>query len=107
LTSTKALEVQSVVQLLTKVLKTFCLFFTIGVTPDQTNLVIAIKSETTQKMEDTLPADNAQNFFTAHGAAQFAILQQLSNKLSEDKFTAAQWLAKVVNHNKGAQWNDA
>ena len=53
------------------------------------------------------PADNAQNFFNAHAAAQLAILPQFSNKLSDDKFTAAQWLAKVINHKEGAQWNDA
>jgi hypothetical protein len=39
------------------------------------------------------PADNAQNFFKAHAAAQLAILPQFSNKISEDKFTAAQLLA--------------
>jgi hypothetical protein len=53
------------------------------------------------------PADNAQNFFNAHAAAQLAILPQFSNKLSDDKFTAAQWLAKLINHKEGAQWNDA
>jgi hypothetical protein len=36
------------------------------------------------------PADNDQNFFNAQPAAQLAILPQFSNKLSEDKFTAAQ-----------------
>ncbi len=53
------------------------------------------------------PADNAQNFFNAHAAAQLAILPQFSNKLSDDKFTAALWLAKVINHKEGAQWNNA
>ena len=53
------------------------------------------------------PANDAQNFFNAHAAAQLAILPQFSNKLSDDKFTAAQWLAKVINHKEGAQWNDA
>jgi hypothetical protein len=36
-----------------------------------------------------------------------AILPQFSNQLSDDKFTAAQWLAKVINHKEGTQWNDA
>ena len=53
------------------------------------------------------PVDNSQNFFNSHAAAQLAILPQFSNKISEDKFSAAQWLAKVVNHKEGAQWNDA
>jgi hypothetical protein len=53
------------------------------------------------------PSDNAQKFFNAHAAAQLAILPQFSNKLSDDKCTAAQWLAKVINHKDGAQWNDA
>ena len=47
-----------------------------------------------------VPADYAQKNFNAHAAAQLAILPQFSNKVSEDKFTAAQWLAKVVNHSK-------
>ena len=51
--------------------------------------------------------NDAQNFFNAHAAAQLAVLPQFSNKLSDDKFTAAQWLAKVINHKEGAQWNDA
>ena len=50
------------------------------------------------------PADNAQNFFNAHAAAQLAILPQFSNKILEDKFSG---LAKVVNHKEGAQFNDA
>ncbi len=53
------------------------------------------------------PANNAQNFFNAQAAAQLAILPQFSKKLSDDKFTAAQWLAKVINHKESAQWNDA
>ncbi len=53
------------------------------------------------------PADNAQNFFNAHAAAQLVIFPKFSNKLSDDKFTAAQWLAKVINHKEGAWWNDA
>jgi hypothetical protein len=53
------------------------------------------------------PADTSQSFFNAHAAAQLAILPQFSNKLSDDKFTAAQWLTKVINHKEGAQWNDA
>jgi hypothetical protein len=52
-------------------------------------------------------ADNAQNFFNAHSIAQLAILPQFSNKLSDDKFTAAQWLSKVINHKEGAQWTAA
>ena len=51
--------------------------------------------------------DAAQNFFNAHAAAQLAILPQFSNKLETDKFTAAQWLAKVTNHRLGADWTDA
>jgi hypothetical protein len=53
------------------------------------------------------PANNAQNFFNAHTVAQLAILPQFSNKLSDDKFTVVQWVAKVINHKEGAQWNDA
>jgi hypothetical protein len=34
-------------------------------------------------------------------------MPQFSSKLSEDKFTEAQWLAKVINHKEGAQRNDA
>ena len=49
----------------------------------------------------------AQNFFNAHASAQLAILPQISNKLEADKFTAAQWLAKVTNHRLGADWTDA
>jgi hypothetical protein len=37
-----------------------------------------------------VPADNAQQFFNVHAAAQLAILQQFSNKFTEAKFTAAQ-----------------
>jgi hypothetical protein len=58
-------------------------------------------------MADSTPADNAQNLFKSHPAAQLEILPQYSNKLSEDKVTAAQWLAKVVNYKEGAQWSDA
>ena len=53
------------------------------------------------------PVDAAQNFFNAHAAAQLAILPQFSNKIADDKFTAAQWLAKVLNHKQGADWTDA
>jgi hypothetical protein len=52
-------------------------------------------------------ADNTQNFFNAHAGAQLAILPQFSNKISQDIFTAAQWLAKVINHKEGAKWTDA
>ena len=52
-------------------------------------------------------ADNAQNFFYADAAAQVEILPQLSKEISEDNFTAAQWLVKVINHKEGADWTDA
>ncbi len=58
-------------------------------------------------MADQILTNNAQNFFNPQAAAQLAILPQFSNKLSEETFTAAQWLAKVVNHKERAQWNDA
>jgi hypothetical protein len=58
-------------------------------------------------MADPIPADNSQDLFNAHAAAQLAILPQFLNKLSGDKFTATQWLTKVFNNKVGAQWNDA
>ena len=58
-------------------------------------------------MADQQQPDAAQNFFNAHAAAQLAILPQFSNKFDKDKFTAAQWLAKVTNHRLGADWTDA
>jgi hypothetical protein len=57
-------------------------------------------------MVNQILADYAQNFFNTPPAAPLTILSQFSNKLSDDKFSAAQWLAKVVNHKEGAKWND-
>jgi hypothetical protein len=51
-------------------------------------------------------ADNAQQFFNAHAAAQLTILLKFSNKIAENKFTATQWLAKVFNHKYGTDWTD-
>jgi hypothetical protein len=47
-------------------------------------------------MENPIPANNVQNFFNAHAAAQLATLQQFSNKLSEDKFTANNGFPKLL-----------
>jgi hypothetical protein len=55
----------------------------------------------------TESADNAQQFFNTHAAAQLAILPQFSNKVTKDKFTATNWLAKVVNHMDGGDWTAA
>jgi hypothetical protein len=47
--------------------------------------------------------ENTQQFFNTHAAAQLKILLQFSDKITEDRFTAAQWLAKVVNHKDPVQ----
>ena len=39
--------------------------------------------------------------------AQFAVLPHFSNKATEDQFTPAQWLQKVISHKEAAQWTDA
>jgi hypothetical protein len=69
------LEVHSLVYLLTKVLKTFCLFYTIGVLPDKTNLVQS-KCKTTAKM-----AEMQQALQMATTNVQLAILPTFSNNL--------------------------
>ena len=50
--------------------------------------------------------DAAQAFLNANAAAQLAVLPHFSNKSSEDQFTPAQWLQKVVSHKEAAQWTD-
>jgi hypothetical protein len=61
-------------------------------------IIFLIKSDTIKtEFADPIPTNNAQTSLM-HTAAQSAILSQFSNKLSEDQFIAAQWLAKVVNH---------
>ena len=51
--------------------------------------------------------DAAQAFMNANAAAQLAVLPHFSNKSSEDQFTPAQWLQKVISHKEAAQWTDA
>ena len=50
--------------------------------------------------------DAAQAFLNANAAAQLAVLPHFSNKSSEDQFTPAQWLQKVISHKEAAQWTD-
>ena len=51
--------------------------------------------------------DAAQAFMNANAAAQLAVLPHFSNKSSEDQFTPAQWLQKVISHKEAAAWTDA
>ena len=48
----------------------------------------------------------AQAFLNANAAAQLAVLPHFSNKSTEDQFTPAQWLQKVISHKQAAQWTD-
>jgi hypothetical protein len=50
--------------------------------------------------------DAAQAFLNANAAAQLAVLPHFSNKSTEDQFTPAQWLQKVISHKNAAQWTD-
>ena len=50
--------------------------------------------------------DAAQAFLNANAAAQLAVLPHFSNKSTEDQFTPAQWLQKVISHKDAAQWTD-
>ena len=50
--------------------------------------------------------DAAQAFLNANAAAQLAVLPHFSNKSTEDQFTPAQWLQKVISHKEAAQWTD-
>jgi hypothetical protein len=70
-------------------------------------LIITTKITINIQIQNCLPADNALKFFNAHASEQLAILQEFSNKFTEDKFTQAQWLAKVVNHKDDADWTVA
>ena len=51
-------------------------------------------------------AEAAALFMNATAAAQLALLPTFSNKKNEDKFTAAQWLQKIINHRDGTDWTD-
>ena len=51
--------------------------------------------------------DTAQAFMNKHATAQLAVLPYFSNKNTEDQFTPAQWLQKVISHKEAAQWTDA
>ena len=46
-------------------------------------------------------------FLNANAAAQLAVLPHLSNKSTENQFTPAQWLQKVISHKAVAHWTDA
>ena len=39
--------------------------------------------------------------------AQQAVLPSFSNVPADDKYTATQWLQKVIYHKQGAGWTDA
>ena len=51
-------------------------------------------------------AAQAQLFLNAQAAAQLAVLPTFSNDPKEDKYTASQWLQKVLIHKAGARWDD-
>ena len=48
----------------------------------------------------------AQLFNNATASAQLSLFPTFSNKPDEDKFTAAQWLEKVINNRAGTTWTD-
>ena len=50
--------------------------------------------------------DQQQQIINAQQAVQLAVLPPFSNKPGEDKFTATQWLQKVLLHKAGATWTD-
>ena len=50
--------------------------------------------------------DQQQQIINAQQAVQLAVLPPFSNKPTEDRFTATQWLQKVLLHKAGATWTD-
>ena len=50
--------------------------------------------------------DQQQQIINAQQAVQLAVLPPFSNKPTEDRFTATQWLQKVILHKAGATWTD-
>ena len=51
--------------------------------------------------------DAAQAFMNANTTAQLAVLPHFFSNSTEDQFTPAQCLQKVISHKDVAQWTDA